>query len=317
MIRKIISVFLLICTLSLCGCAANNEIERGYIVSAIAFSQDSGSINLFLEAVTADSEEQSKNIILKGSGNSAYEAMENIKISLTKKLFFDHCAAIVLDESLNKDLTKQALRFCKGIDKINFGCYVVSSADAAAVFGLQPVSAAIGYDIMSMIEVSEEKQSTVFKNRLYEVVALNSKPMKTFWIPYIGVEKEEIFINGLAVFRENKMLRFLNNEQAVALSLITDSLTRGEIVVSGEKIKTQYCKVTYDFDSEKIEVNVHLKANGDKKKIKTKAQKLLQKEDIFGLGNIIYQEKPKLWEKIKNDYTKYYQKAEKTVNIYE
>lgn len=203
MIRKIISVFLLICTLSLCGCAANNEIERGYIVSAIAFSQDSGSINLFLEAVTADSEEQSKNIILKGSGNSAYEAMENIKISLTKKLFFDHCAAIVLDESLNKDLTKQALRFCKGIDKINFGCYVVSSADAAAVFGLQPVSAAIGYDIMGLMRNYSQINKTTqdFKNRFFEAQVREARK-EEITLPSLSPKDESISLIGRVTYKD-------------------------------------------------------------------------------------------------------------------
>ncbi len=319
---------ILFCTvltlLVLSGCSAKEAIasdKQEYIVSSIGFDNSKGDIKMIIEAIvvnTDDLKEEKESRIITGEGENPDEAYSEIISKITQPLSLGHNAVTVIGESVIPKQLDLIFEFLKETPQINIATMLIFTESAEELLSVKAVSSvAIGYDIMSMIEVSEEKQGTVFKNRLYEVVALNSKPMKTFWIPYIGVEKEEIFINGLAVFRENKMLRFLNNEQAVALSLITDSLTRGEIVVSGEKIKTQYCKATYDFDSEKIEVNVHLKANGDKKKIKTKAQKLLQKEDIFGIGNIIYQEKPKLWERIKNDYTKYYQKAEKTVNIYE
>ena len=310
--------------LVLSGCSAKEAIasdKQEYIVSSIGFDNSKGDIKMIIEAIvvnTDDLKEEKESRIITGEGENPDEAYSEIISKITQPLSLGHNAVTVIGESVTSEQLDLIFKFLRETPQINIATMLIFTESAEELLSVKAVSSvAIGYDIMSMIEVSEEKQGTVFKNRLYEVVALNSKPMKTFWIPYIGVEKEEIFINGLAVFRENKMLRFLNNEQAVALSLITDSLTRGEIVVSGGKIKTQYCKATYDFDSEKIEVNVHLKANGDKKKIKTKAQKLLQKEDIFGIGNIIYQEKPKLWERIKNDYTKYYQKAEKTVNIYE
>ncbi len=308
----------------LSGCSAKEAIasdKQEYIVSSLGFDNSKGDIKMIIEAIvvnTDDLEEEKESRIITGEGENPDEAYSKIISKITQPLSLGHNAVTVIGESVTPEQLNLIFEFLRETPQINIATMLIFSENAEELLSVKAVSSvAVGYDIMSMIEVTEEKQGTIFKNRLYEAVALNNKPMKTFWIPYIGLDGEEISIKGLAVYRQNKMLRFLNNEQAVVLSLITDSLTRGEIVVSGEKIQTQYCKVTYSFDSQKIEVNVRLKANGDKMLIKTEAQNLLQKEDIFGLGNIIHQKKPKLWEKVKNDYARYYEKAQKTVNVYE
>lgn len=308
----------------LSGCSAKEAIasdKQEYIVSSIGFDNSMGGIKMIIEAVvvnTDDLKEEKESRIITGKGKNPDEAYSNIISKITQPLSLGHNAVTVIGESVTPEQLNLIFDFLKGTPQINIATMLIFSENAEELLLAKAVSSvAVGYDIMSMIEVTEEKRGTIFKNRLYEAIALNNKPMKTFWIPYIGLEKEEISIKGLAVFKENKVIRFLNNEQAVVLSLITDTLGRGEIVVLGEKIQTQYCKVTYSFDSQKIEVNVRLKAKGDKMLIKNEAQKLLQKEDIFGIGNIIYQKKPKLWEKIKDNYALYYQKAEKTVNVYE
>lgn len=310
--------------LALSGCSAKEAIasdKQEYIVSSIGFDNSNGNIKMIIEAIvvnTDDLKEEKESRIIASEGENPDEAYSNIISKITQPLSLGHNAVTVIGESVTPEQLDLIFEFLKETSQINIATMLIFSESAEELLSVKAISSvAVGYDIMSMIEVSEEKRGTVFKNRLYEAVALNNKPMKTFWIPYIGLEKEEISIKGLAVFKENKVIRFLNNEQAMAFSLITDSLTRGEIVVSGKKIRTQYCKVTYDFDTEKIEVNVRLKAEGDKEIIKNETKKLLQNEDIFGIGNIIYQKKPKLWGKIKNDYAQYYKKAEKTVNIYE
>lgn len=308
----------------LSGCSAKEAIasdKQEYIVSSIGFDNANDDIKIIIEAVvvnTDDLKEQKETRIITGEGENPDEAYGNIISKITQPLSLGHNAVTVIGESITPEQLELIFEFLKETPQINIATMLIFSENAEELLSQKAVSSvAVGYDIMSMIEVGEEKQGTVFKNRLYEVVALNSKPMKTFWIPHISFNDEGIYIKGLAVFKENKMLRFLNNEQTVAFSLITDTLTRGEIVVSSKKIRTQYCKVTYDFDTEKIEVNVRLKAQGDKEIIKAEAQKLLEKEDVFGLGNIIYQKEPKLWEKIKDDYAKFYEKADKRVNFYE
>lgn len=308
----------------LSGCSTKEAIasdKQEYIVSSIGFDNSKGDIKMIIEAIvvnTDDLKEEKESRIITGEGQNPDEAYSDIISKITQPLSLGHSAITVIGESVSPEQLDLIFEFLKETPQINIATMMIFSENAEELLSVKAVSSvAIGYDIMSMIEVTEEKQGTIFKNRLYEVVALNSKPMKTFWIPYIGVDKEGFSINGIAVFKENKMLRFLNNEQVIAFSLITDSLARGEIVVSGNRITTQYSKVTYDFDFEKIEVNVRLKIDGDKELIKNEVQSLLQNEDIFGIGNIIYQKKPKLWEKIKDNYALYYQKAEKTVNVYE
>lgn len=322
--KKLTLIVLTVIMVSLLsGCSAKEAIasdKQEYIVSSLGFDNEGGKIKMLIEAIvvnTDDLSEDKESRMITGVGINTDEAYSEITSKITQPLSLGHNAITVIGNKITEKQLQNIFEFCENEPQINIATMLIFTQNAEKLLSSEPISSvAVGYDVMSMIEVAEEKMGTIFKNRLYEVRALNNKPMKTFWVPNITAEDEKMILSGLAVFQNNRVTKILNNQEAVVLSFITDSLTRGETVIEGEKIKTDYCKVAYDFSFEEklnITVNVNIKAKGDTELLKSKAEEMLRNEDIFGLGNVIYQKKPKLWEKIKENYTEYYENAERRV----
>lgn len=322
--KKLTLIVLTVIMVSLLsGCSAKEAIasdKQEYIVSSLGFDNEGGKIKMLIEAIvvnTDDLSEDKESRMITGVGINTDEAYSEITSKITQPLSLGHNAITVIGNKITEKQLQNIFEFCENEPQINIATMLIFTRNAEKLLSSEPISSvAVGYDVMSMIEVAEEKMGTIFKNRLYEVRALNNKPMKTFWVPNITAEDEKMILSGLAVFQNNRVTKILNNQEAVVLSFITDSLTRGETVIEGEKIKTDYCKVAYDFSFEEklnITVNVNIKAKGDTELLKSKAEEMLRNEDIFGLGNVIYQKKPKLWEKIKENYTEYYENAERRV----
>ncbi len=324
--KKLLWSFLIICVLIfLSGCSAKEAIasdKQEYIVSSLGFDNENGKIKMLIEAIvvnTDDLSEDKENRIFGGVGENADEAYSEIISKITQPLSLGHNAITVFGSGITEKQLENIFEFCQMTSQINIATMLIYTENAEKLLNTKPISSvAVGYDIMSMIEVMEEKTGMVFKNRLYEALALKNKPLKTFWVPNIVIAEETISLSGLAFFKNNSVYQILDKEEMVSFSVVTDSLTRGEVVVDGEKIKTDSCKVTYDFSFDEklnITVNIELKAKGNIEIFKKETEELLKNRDIFGLGNIIYQKEPEIWDKIKNDYEMYYDNAERQVNF--
>ncbi len=325
--RLLTALLIMGCISSLCGCSAKEAIasdKQEYIVSALGFDGENGKILMLIEAVvvnTDDLSEEKESRIFKGVGNTPHEAYSKIISQITQPLSLGHTAVAVVGSKINQVQLSSILEFCRSKEQVNLATMLIYTSSAAELLSLKAMSSvAMGYDIMSMVEVSEEKRGTVFKNRLYEAVALKEKPLKTFWLPYIKIVDQWFNIDGLAVFKKERLIKTIPYERIPVFCLITDSLTRGEVVLEGKNLDIRYTKVTYDFSFEErlfININARINAEGDSSVLKYEAEELLKGEDIFALGNIIYQKKPEIWEKIKSDYKSNFENAEIKVNVYE
>lgn len=325
--KKAIAVALIMCVVFfLCGCSATEVIsanQQEYIVSALGFDSEKGKVKLTVEAVAVNTEalrEEEENFKISALGNTVYEAYSNALARVTQPLSLGHSGVSVIGSEINADRLEEILNFHKEQTQINISAMLVFTESAEELLNCRPTtSVAIGYDIMSMLEVAEKWQGTEFKNRLYEVNSQKLKPLKTFAIPRISVKEEKPALSGLAVFKDNKMNTLLDNEETALYCLITNSLTEGEIVLKGDKTEIKYANVKYDFGFEErlnVNVGIHLKANGNVENLKELTEEFLYKEDIFGIGNIIYQKDNKIWERIKTDYQDFYRNADIKVNIY-
>lgn len=320
--KRILAVAFIV--MLLCGCSAKEAIasdKQEYIVASLGFDSKGSKIEMFIEAIvvnTDDLDEDKQSIIMSGIGGTIEEAYSEIISEITQPLSLGHNAVTVIGSGLSSGQLESVFEFCRSTPQINPATMLIYCDSANKLLACEPLSSiAVGYDIMSMIEVTEEQKGTIFKNRLYEAEALRQKPMKTFYIPYLSVEEKKFSLDGLQIFEDNKPNIKLENDEVPLFCLITDSATSGVFTLNSEKFEVKYSKASYDFKNNSITVNLRLRASGNVKELKAKTQELLQKEDIFSLGNIIYQKEQKIWNAVKNDYQAYYKNAEKRVNIHE
>ncbi|PLR83848.1 Ger(x)C family spore germination protein [Bacillus sp. V33-4] len=172
-------------------------------------------------------------------------------------------------------------------------------------------------------------------------------------LPYAVADKNQkklIKIEGLAVFKNNKLVGFLKSNQATGALLAMGEAQQPEIIVRPpagvDEIVTQIQEYTvdvkpivkrdkitmemsikgrgvvvenesnYDIDSETNIIALEQKLNKEIKDNILKSMDRLQHEykaDVVGFGQLIYNEKPAEWKKIENRWGEIYPEVEVAV----
>ena len=331
--KKVLGLILCVSVLFfLCGCSAMEAIssdKQEYIVASLGFDKQEGNYAMFMEAIVVNTEDMNadkQNIILEGTGESIEEAYSQIISKITQPLSLGHNAVTVIGKSVDAEMFKEILNYCSENKELNIGSMLIFTQSAEKLLASKPISSvAVGYDLMSMLEVWEEKTGQSIENRLYEVKSKTRKPFNVFSLPYIEVKGAEFSFDGLTVFEDYGEICPLSTEKSGLYFLVTDRVSRGEFVTEGKKTTIKFSKTTYDFSLEEnlvIMVNMRLKLTGGSSFLKKKTEEFIKQQktlgrDIFGFSNIIEKQNPKLWRKIKDNYTEYFKNSKIEVRVNE
>lgn len=331
--KKVLGLILCVSVLFfLCGCSAMEAIssdKQEYIVASLGFDKQEGNYAMFMEAIVVNTEDMNagkQNTVLEGIGGSIDEAYSQIISKITQPLSLGHNAVTVIGKSVDAEMFKEILNYCSENKKLNIGSMLIFTESAEKLLASKPISSvAVGYDLMSMLEVWEEETGQSIENRLYEVKSKTRKPFNVFSLPYIEVKGAEFSFDGLTVFEDYGEICPLSTEGAGLYFLVTDRVSRGEFVTEGKKTTIKFSKTTYDFSLEEnlvIRVNMRLKLTGGSSFLKKKTEEFIKQQktlgrDIFGFSNIIEKQNPKLWRKIKNNYTEYFKNSKIEVRVNE
>ena len=332
--KRITAVVLSVCVmLFMCGCSAKEAVasdKQEYIVSSIGFDGlDDGMIKMTLEAVVVNSDDltsEKSSKLITGKGETVLGAYSQIISKTTQPLMFSHCGVIAIGSGLDSESVKEVHDFCYNKDEINLAAMFIYTPIAEVLLSCEPISSvAVGYDVMNMVEVISDENGIVFSNLFYQIESEKEKPLKMAYMPFIVSDGDDFGFQGLSVFKDGRFIDMLTLEKVQALSFITDSVTAGNMIFDGREIKVESSKTTYEFDlTENLEItfNIRLRTDGGNEIIRKQIHNILDYakqdgEDIFGLGNLVEYKAADIWEKIKNDYSSYFKKAEFRVNIRE
>lgn len=155
--KKILSVSVVLLLTFCSGCGKGyREIERGYLVTAVGLCVNESKVQIVLETLSAsDTDSGSESIkLLYGDGNSLREAYDNIKKSLIKTLYFEHCGVIAADNSLANNEMYKLLDFCNNIETLKSDVYLVQTDNADELLQTEAVYKSVGYGIIELIKNS-------------------------------------------------------------------------------------------------------------------------------------------------------------------
>ena len=158
--KKILLLISIVLSLLLCGCAAR-EIERGYLVSAIGFSEKGGQTNIYIEALNSSNttDKPSERVVLMSSGISVENAFENLKQTLIKPLYFEQLGTVIFEEKINSN----AIEFLKDMPNINYGIYLVKTDNLDKLFTFENLNEPLGYVIIGLLKTNEETTGQLYK----------------------------------------------------------------------------------------------------------------------------------------------------------
>lgn len=168
--KKALSALATLLLILCCGCSTGyREIERGYFVTAVGIQERENKIQIILETLSAsDREPGSESVkILYGEGESLSNAYGNIKKSLVKSLYFEHCGVIAADNGFTENEISEILDFCNDLETLNIDVYVVRTDNAAALFETETAYKSVGYSIIELIKNSGSYDNA--ENQLYNI----------------------------------------------------------------------------------------------------------------------------------------------------
>jgi len=340
----------LVISLVLCGCGNYSEIEDATLVSGLAVDkgeQDNYKVTVEIVNLNQGEGEQPSAMLISGEGPTVYSALENINAATPKQLFFSHAKVIAISEEVAKegliDIIDVIVR--DNELRITNDVVVAKECKAAQLFTAADSGNPIrSYEIAALLGNESNTVSVVPRVRVFELINIIGSSGVSAILPAFGYwesdRENSLKVSGAAVFKEDKLVSFLDTKQSKIMSLLQGQTKEG-IISQPIKTETKEYMTVKIFESKtdidhsrtdgKVVMNIDVnmvvgineltvKENVMDEKGRNELIKKLEnsiksdiesfvyemqaaKTDVFGFGERIYKENPDLWEKLrKTDY---------------
>ncbi len=352
--KKLFIVVLLLIILMMMtstGCWNYREINKLSIVSGLAIDKSrTGGYDITFEIVdlqTGTKNASIKSKLLEAEGKTVFDAIRNALKFISPKLYFGHTEIAIISEEVAKEGVTGIVDFLsRDIEpRLTIDLLVSREKTAKELLYSQSISTEVrSFEINEMLNTQKDLGKAP-KVQLYQF--MNDLPCQGN-VPYLsviyleenaGITTSEI--SGLAIFKGDRFLGFLDDEQCKYFLFIMNKIKGGllvfknlpnvsnanvsmEIVESRTKIKPEYVdgkiiirvqvKTILSIAEQGIEIN--LMDTKNREMLKKYADEYLnenignvikkvQKEygvDVFGFGRTVHREMPSVWKKVQNDW---------------
>jgi len=355
---------MLITMLLLSGCWNYREIDKLAIVSGLAIDKNAQGDQFLLTAEIIDLKEtmtQSKiaSRKIEAKGESIFDAMRNmIKIS-AKKLYWSHAKAIVVSKDV---ATQDIVSIVDWISRdhearITLNLFVSKEQTASELLFQQSVTTDIRSFEMEDMLMGNRSLSKAPNVKVYEFMNDLSEEGISGILPALGItmnmDEKTAELSGTAVFKKEKFIGFLDEEDSKFLLFVKDKIKGGVYTIKVEEespneiitleIFKNKTKITPVYNNDILSImistttevaieeqnttNNYIDEEGRKKLISI-AEKTLEQDventikkvqqdfgsDIFGFGRIVKAEMPSLWKTMDKKWDTIFKDLEVHVN---
>ena len=357
--RKLFLIFPLLFILT--GCYNYHELNDLAIVSAMSISKSKDSYHIAIQVVNtvkeqdATSSDEPSFINYKASGKSLQKAFSNIIKDTPKKIYGNQMQLLIIDEGLAREGISDILDFLARDPNIRNEFYVAIGRDKDILDVLTPLDNVSGKNILDKLKASNEDLGIAnmvtfndlianFQNKNIEVALPTIKIDGNRSEDDVKSDLEESFpdkrivISNLSIFKNNKLLGYLNERESLAYNFIMDNITHAIIVnkyknssyISLELINSK-TKKDIDIKNKLVKINIKGKASitesnyninltheDNIKKIEKDLNKNIEKiikesidnnaskysSDIYGFKEMCYKSSPKYYKKVFKEWDK-------------
>lgn len=338
-------------SVSLTGCWNYREIDQLHMVSGFAVDKSpEGKFLVTAETVdikTGGKESTFSPMILTAEGETLLDAIRNIIIISGRKLYWSHAKVVIIGQDLAREGIIQILDLITRDPEPRLELNVMISKEKTAreIFLLGSTTSKIQSFEIYMAVKSQKSLSKAPTTKVYQLVNSLSNEKESTVLPAIGFAmnagKKNIALSGAAVMKKEKLVGFLDEEEAKHILFVKNQIKGGVLpeLKSGKashssislEIFENKTKITPICSDGKISINVDIKTSvgvdeHDTKKsyidqksismLKREAEKSLENNikntiskvqgkygvDIFGFGNEIRIKMPSLWKSVANDW---------------
>lgn len=333
----------------LSGCWSYRGLNELTIVSGIGIDRnpDNGDYHIVYEIADLATSSEKSSVeakLIESEGPTIFQAVRNAKKRLTSKLYFGNAQVIVVGNQLAEDEGLSAIVdwFLRNEECRETMSVVISQEKTAkeilAIKGI--ANSLVANEIKSITALDQKSAASTRDLELYKIYNIYNGEGICLVLPAIHCvlndEDPAVEVNGLAVFKQKKMIGYLDpvaskfylfavNQVKGGILTIPSNVGRPDDVsleVTENKTKTSY---SYEDGKLKFVIKINTKvyleeAGADVSKLDadeiTRFEKITENKmienvtgvikkvqseygsDIFGFGSLIYKKEPKLWDQL-------------------
>ncbi|WP_189006952.1 Ger(x)C family spore germination protein [Paenibacillus marchantiophytorum] len=364
MINRLLLVICLLATLLMTsGCWSRKELNAISIAQGIGIDIEDNQYVLTVQIVNPgdfSKKQDSTNtsiVVYSAKGTTLNEAVRRLTASIARKIFFAHIRIVVISEHVAKQGIAKPLDFLMRGNEIrsDFNVVIARESSAKEVLSiLTPLEKIPANYIYNALEVANKEWSHVASIKLDEVVnnilgegmdpvlsgirivgdKAKGKEVANLRLASPLVKFEHA---GIGMFKKDKLLGWLDENEARGFSLITDRVQRTSIHIPcqeggniGIDISNVHTHIRSKIINNKPEIWVKSMVKGSissvecqidltrmetinmvNDKVSTVEKSLMEKAiqkakslgtDVFGFGTAVHRTDPNYWKQHKNDW---------------
>ncbi|MBW7571403.1 Ger(x)C family spore germination protein [Caproiciproducens faecalis] len=342
--KRLCVLLLIVSMFFLNGCWNYREIETLAMVSGFAIDKgtDGHKYHLTFEFLDLTSENMGSKL-LETDGDTVFDAVRNAISKSQKKLMFSDCKIILISKELASEGIAPLLDFVTRDTEPRITLHPMISEEKTAgeILQQKPLTDhLICLELNQILDQNTANLAEAPKIRLYQANNLLEGQGSSLFLPSIKIAKQKaastLELAGTAVFKQDKLVGFLDRNQSKDLLFIKNQIKGGLLLVSpdasGQKItleiKESKTEIKPVFVNQLVTIQINIKtacalAEDETsksydtleglKKVEERANKMLESDitgtiqtvqtkydsDIFGFGSLVYQSDPQYWEKEK------------------
>lgn len=351
--------FIFIC----CGCYNYKELNDLAITSAIGIDKSDNGYKVTAQVVNTQKEGTDNNsssdpkiIIYEHTSKTVQEAVRYMVLESPKRLYPNHMQVIIISEDVAKDGILGSLDLFFRDSELQKNFYVLISKDVSAnqiLKTLTPADSIVSSNIKKSLESDSSYLGITELVTYDELINTYLNPNKEISLPSVtlkgkkkgsdkidNIEQSDsstkVVLSQMAIFKDDKMIGYLDDKQSIALSFIKGKINNtiikykcngGYVVVETTNSKSSInvdnkgnfrIKISGDAAINEVSCDINLENDNSISKINKQVNKEIKKNvnntikyvknnynsDIFNFLDILYKNQYSLYKKISNDWYK-------------
>jgi spore germination protein KC len=244
--KRIVSILLVLVILfSISGCWDAAEInELGFVLS-VAIDKDGDKYKVTAQIAKPDTysktpsggkAEEKPFWLISATGRSVFEAIRNMAVLSPRRIFWAHIKVIIIGETLAKNDIHDVLDFFTRNPELRLRTLVaVTPGDAGKILETVPLMEKDpATDLESVIDnksLAGKGYRNMLKNFLEDYLDPSANPATSRIIISKNEGKPSLELSGAAVFRENKLAGWLDEQETKGLLWIKNDISSSIMVV--------------------------------------------------------------------------------------
>lgn len=380
--KKTIVSIIIALSMLLTGCWDLVDPEKLGLVTLMGMDSSDGQVKVLIHEMSQ--QKQSSGTQTEGTDGSSTvklheataptisEAIERIAASDFRRTYFSHVSAVVLSEELvrsigitpianyferNPEITSDAWVLIAKQGQFDRIFSVSTSVEPGAstgkvIEGIIKNRPALFFSANTMVDVLNltwEKGSELYTSGISLIEISASKAKQEAGAKPDESNRYDLIIENAAVFKKDKLVGWMNNEESTGLSWVTGKIKWGDLRIKMDdkdmvlRILKADTRIKPLITDEKMAVNINIDVTSDilesqtnidyeqnevidkveglvEEKIKKQINSAFNRSkrleaDVFGFGNYFFGEYPKYWEKVAANWYDYYPDIELNIEV--